>query len=85
MSENFIIFIAILIITVLVGRVFINPLKKILKIGINSIISGGVIYLINLISISFGVTVGINIYTCIIGGILGIPGIICLFYIKTLV
>ena len=47
------------------GRIFIVPLKKILKLVFNSILGGITILLINLIGSAFGFHIGLNIFTSI--------------------
>ena len=46
---------------------------------------GIVIYIINLIGAGFGFHIGLNIFTSIIVGLLGLPGVVCLIIIKLLV
>ena len=82
--NNIIAFVACLFFLVIVGRVFIVPLKTILKFILNSIIGGFIIFIINIIGGSFGFHIGLNIVTSIIVGILGIPGAILVILIKLL-
>ena len=55
------------------GKIFILPLKNILKLIANSCIGAAIIYIINLIGANFGFYIGINLGTAIFVGILGIP------------
>lgn len=55
------------------GKIFILPLKSILKLIANSCIGAAIIYIINLIGANFGFYIGINLGTAIFVGILGIP------------
>ena len=64
------------------GKVFIVPIKKILKLVVNSVLGGVVIYLINLIGGTFGFHIGLNIFTSILIGLLGLPGAVCLIIVK---
>lgn len=57
----------------ILGRIFILPLKSILKVIGNSIIGGVLIFVINLIGNMFNFHIGLNIGTAIIVGILGVP------------
>ena len=66
------------------GRLFIIPIKTILKLIFNSILGGLLIYIINLIGGMFGFHIGLNIFTSIFVGILGIPGAVLIVIIKIL-
>lgn len=78
-------FFACIIILFLVGRIFIVPLKKILKLVINSILGGALIYIINIVGASFGFHIGLNIGTAIFVGILGVPGAVFLIILKMMI
>lgn len=67
------------------GRIFIVPIKKILKLIFNSLLGGLAICIINLIGSGFNFHIGLNIFTSIIVGILGIPGAICIIILKVLI
>jgi len=67
------------------GKAFIVPIKWILKIVLNSILGGVLIWIINLIGATWGFHIGLNLYTSILVGVLGIPGAIFLIIIKFLV
>ena len=64
---------------------FALPVKKVLKLVFNSILGGGLIYVINIIGSSFEFHIGLNLVTSIAIGILGIPGAIALILIKLLI
>lgn len=66
----------------IIGKIFLFPIKKILKLVLNTIIGGAIIYIINLIGASFGFHIGLNILTALVVGILGIPGAILLIILK---
>lgn len=85
MDTNIITFLACICFLFLFGRIFIVPLKKILKLVFNSILGAVIIYIINLVGSSFGFHIGLNLFTSIVVGILGIPGVISLIIIKILV
>ena len=69
----------------LFGKIFIVPIKKILKLVINSVLGGSAIFLINLIGGIWGFHIGLNIFTSILVGILGLPGAVCLIIVKLLI
>lgn len=79
-----IIYIACICFLFLIGKIFILPIKSILKLVINSCIGGLLIYLINLIGGLFGFHIGLNYITAIFTGILGVPGVILLVILKVI-
>ena len=85
LNANIITYLACICFLFLFGRIFIVPIKKILKLALNSIIGGLVIFLINIVGSSFWFHIGLNFFTSIIVGFLGLPGAIILIIIKLLV
>ena len=61
------------------------PLKKIFKLVINSILGGITIFLINLVGGTFGFHIGLNFFTSMVIGLLGLPGSVCLVVVKLLI
>lgn len=49
-----------------IGRIFIVPIKWILKLVCNSILGGVLIWIINLIGGAWGFHIGLNIYTSVL-------------------
>ena len=84
MNVNIITYLACICFLFLFGRIFIVPIKKILKLVLNSIIGGVVIFLINLVGANFGFHIGLNFFTSILVGLLGLPGVVVLVIIKLL-
>lgn len=72
------IYIACIIGIIIIGKIFIVPIKIILKLIINSILGVILLYIINSIGAIWGIHIGINLITALIVGILGIPGAILL-------
>ena len=66
MDYNMITYLACICFIFIFGRIFIVPIKKILKLVLNSIIGGVTIYIINLIGGAFGFHIGLNFFTSII-------------------
>lgn len=66
----------------IVGKIFIIPIKMILKLIVNSILGIVLIYVINIIGAIWQFHIGINVATALIVGILGIPGAILLILFK---
>ena len=81
-SKIVLIFIACLGIIVVFGKFFIIPAKRIIKLLINSILGGVLIFIINLVGNSFDFHIGLNIINSIIVGLLGIPGAVLLIILK---
>lgn len=85
MDTNLITYLACICFLFIFGKVFIVPIKKILKLVINSILGGVAIFLINLIGGIWSFHIGLNIFTSILVGLLGLPGVVCLIIIKLLI
>lgn len=67
-------FIACIAIILIFGKRFLFPIRKILKLIVNSIFGLIIIFVINLVGQSFDFHIGLNIINSIIVGLLGIPG-----------
>ncbi len=85
MDINIITYLACICFIFIFGRIFIAPITKILKLVLNSVLGGIVIYVINLIGGAFGFHIGLNFFTSILIGLLGLPGVVCLIIVKLLV
>ena len=82
MDTNVITFLACICFIFLFGKILIVPIQKILKLVVNSLLGGLVIYVINLIGANFGFHIGLNIVTSMIVGLLGLPGAVVLILIR---
>ena len=71
--NSVIIYLSCIIFLFIIGKIFIFPLKSILKIIGNSILGGILIFVINSIGTMFNFHIGLNVGTALITGILGIP------------
>ncbi len=85
MNASIITYLACICFLFLFGRIFIVPLKKILKLVLNSVLGGLVIFIINFVGASFGFHVGLNVFTSILVGLLGLPGAVILIIVKLLI
>ena len=85
MDGNLITYLACICFLFIFGRIFIVPLKKILKLVFNSVLGGLAIFIINLVGANFGFHIGLNIFTSIVVGLLGLPGVVCLIVVKLLI
>lgn len=66
MDTNIITFLACICFIFVFGRIFIVPLKKVLKLIFNSILGGVTIFVINLVGSTFGFHIGLNFFTSIL-------------------
>ena len=80
--NNIIAYLACVFFLFIFGKLFIIPIKTILRLVINSVLGGLVIFIINLIGAYFNFHIGLNLLTSIFVGILGIPGAIVIVIIK---
>ena len=85
MDNNIITYLACICFIFIFGRIFIVPIKKILKLVLNSVLGGLIIFIINLIGAHFGFHIGLNIFTSVLVGLLGLPGAVCLIIVKLLI
>ena len=67
-----------IVLLLVLGKLFLWPLKMVFKIAVNSIAGGIVILAINYIGAYFGVMIPLNMINALIVGVLGIPGAILL-------
>ena len=66
MNVNILTYLACICFLFIFGRIFILPIKKVLKLVLNSILGGVTIYIINLIGAGFNFHIGLNIFTSIL-------------------
>ena len=71
-----------LMIIFVLARISLKPIKFILKIVLNSIVGGLLIFLINVIGGIWGISIGINAVTAVAVGILGIPAVIVMLILQ---
>lgn len=83
-TNSIIVYIACIIFLFLIGKFLVWPIKNILKLVGNSVIGGILIFIVNSIGGFWGFHIGLNIGTAIITGILGMPGVILLVFLKFL-
>ena len=82
--NNIITYIACIFFLFIFGKIFIIPIKTILKLVINSILGALTIFIINLIGAFLNFHIGLNLITSIFIGVLGIPGAVVIVIIKLL-
>ena len=84
-TNTIIIYLACLIVLFIVGKIFYLPLKHIIKLLLNSIFGGFLIYIVNLVGNSYGFHIGLNIGTAIFSGLFGLPGVMVLILVRMLI
>ena len=68
-----------LLLILLLGKIFLWPLKLVGKLLISSLVGGVLILVVNLVAGMFGLLlIPLNIITAVVVGVLGIPGVILL-------
>ncbi len=80
--NNVIAYLACMFFIFIFGKIFIVPIKTIIKLLINSILGGIIIVIINAICKVWKFHIGLNIITSIFVGFLGLPGAVLIMLIK---
>ena len=81
-TNSIIAFLACVSVLFVFGKILVLPMKKILKLLMNSVLGGILICIINIVCASFNFHIGLNLGTSIFIGILGVPGAILLVILK---
>lgn len=71
-----------IIILFIVAKLFLMPIKLIIKLVWNALLGGALLWLVNLVGGIFGFAIAINWMSALIVGLLGIPGVILLVIWK---
>lgn len=71
-----------LVILYIVGLLLVIPLKFLIKLVINAVIGGIILFIFNIIGAFLGYTVVINPLNALIVGVLGVPGIILILILQ---
>ena len=80
----FLTYVGAIVLIFIVGKIFLWPLKLVLKLATSSVIGGIAILIINALGAGFGLIIPLNLISAVIVGVLGVPGVILLL-ILTLV
>lgn len=75
-------FLVALIVLFLVLKIIAAPIKIIIKLMLNALAGGVVLFLINMIGAGFGFVLDINWITSLIVGIFGAPGVILVILLQ---
>ncbi len=84
-NYSFLLYVFCIIIIIVVAKVFVMPAKRIGKLLINSILGIALINAINYFGIKYGFHLGINWWTIVISGLLGIPGVILIIFLRVFI
>lgn len=74
-----------IIIIYFLGWLLISPLKWLMKSLFWSILGILALSITNLVGSFIGISISINLFTCIIAGVLGLPGVALLLVIQAIV
>lgn len=67
-----------IILIFIVGKLFVWPIKLVLKLAASSLIAGAAIVLINTAGAGLGIAIPLNVLNALTAGVLGIPGLVML-------
>lgn len=73
-----------LLVVYMLARLLYLPAKLFLIILGNTVAGGGLIALFNLLGVFWGISIGINVLTALLVGLLGVPGIFLLLVLQHL-
>lgn len=73
-----------LVILYILGMLLVVPIRLLIKLLINGLIGGVVLFLFNFVGSIFGLSIVINPVSAVIVGILGVPGVILLLILQVL-
>ncbi|HHV08244.1 MAG TPA: pro-sigmaK processing inhibitor BofA [Firmicutes bacterium] len=68
----------------LIGRLFLVPLKIVMRLVYNGLIGGIALWLLNFMGSFLGIFIPINPITALTVGFLGLPGILLIFLLQHL-
>lgn len=78
----FLTYVGAIVLIFIVGKIFLWPLKLVLKLAASSVIGGFAILIINALGAGFGLLIPLNLISAVIVGILGVPGVILLLILT---
>lgn len=73
-----------LLLLYIIGLILVIPIRILMKLLVNGLIGGVVLFFFNLIGGIFGMSLVINPLNAIIVGFLGVPGVILLLILQVL-
>lgn len=73
-----------LILLYIIGMLLVIPIRVMIKLIVNGIIGGVVLFLFNLVGGIFGLSLAVNPLNAIVVGILGVPGVVLLLILQVI-
>ena len=80
--NNMLVFAASICFIFLFGSIFVTPLQFVWNFALTSVLGGLLILVINYIGQGFNFHIGLNIFTSILVGLLGLPGAVLLIILQ---
>ena len=74
----------IFIVGLVLFTVFKAPLKFIALLIFNSLLGGVILFVLNFVLALFGIEIGVNLFTAVVTGLLGVPGLVLLLILTIL-
>ena len=65
-----------------IGWLLLVPFKALLKLLINAVVGGLVLWVLNRVGVNIGLYVPVNILTSLTVGLLGVPGVILILILQ---
>ena len=78
----FLTYVGVIVLIFVIGKIFLWPIKMVLKLAANSLLGGLVIFLINTLGSGFGIMIPLNIISAVMVGTLGLPGTALLLILQ---
>lgn len=78
----FLTYVGAILLIFIFGRIFVWPMKVVLKLALNSLIGGAAILLVNALGAQWDIFIPLNILNALIVGVLGLPGAVLLLILQ---
>ncbi|MBR1884031.1 MAG: pro-sigmaK processing inhibitor BofA family protein [Clostridia bacterium] len=75
---EYLIFVACIVAVVIIAKIFSWPFKLLIKLVVNILLGGIMLFALNFLGAMIGITLPINWITATVAGLLGLPGVILL-------
>lgn len=78
----FLTYVGAILLIFIFGKIFVWPMKVVLKLALNSLIGGAAILLVNALGAQWDIFIPLNILNALIVGVLGLPGAVLLLILQ---
>ena len=78
----FLTYVGAILLIFIFGRIFVWPMKVVLKLALNSLIGGAAILLVKALGAQWDIFIPLNILNALIVGVLGLPGAVLLLILQ---